>query len=447
MKVVKFGGSSVANSEQFAKVKKIIDADPSRRFIVTSACGKSSNEDHKVTDLLYLCAAHLNYGVSYHEIFQMIVTKYMEIKNSLGLKLDLGKEFQKIRANITSDLNLDYLVSRGEYLTGLCLAEYLDADFVDAADVIAFNFDGSINMKKTAELVRAKVDISRRVVIPGFYGCLPNGVIKVMSRGGSDITGSVLANIFDVDVYENWTDVSGFYVADPRIVKNPLQIPRVTYSELRQMSYMGANVLHDDAVFPVREKNIPINVRNTNFPENPGTLIRNDFTEDDERDAPPVITGITGRKDFTVITLVKSHASAEPGFLRRVFSIFEKYQISLESVPTTVDTFSVVVRTKAIERKLYEILGELKAELHFDDVRVDQHLAMVAVVGRAMKNMPGMSGRILSELGAKQINIRTITQSCDELSIVIGVDNRDFSKAIQAIYNKFINEERQGLSE
>ena len=213
------------------------------------------------------------------------------------------------------------------------------------------------------------------------------------------------------------------------------------------MSYMGANVLHDDAVFPVREKNIPINVRNTNFPENPGTLIRNDFTEDDERDAPPVITGITGRKDFTVITLVKSHASAEPGFLRRVFSIFEKYQISLESVPTTVDTFSVVVRTKAIERKLYEILGELKAELHFDDVRVDQHLAMVAVVGRAMKNMPGMSGRILSELGAKQINIRTITQSCDELSIVIGVDNRDFSKAIQAIYNKFINEERQGLSE
>ena len=203
----------------------------------------------------------------------------------------------------------------------MCLAEYLDADFVDAADVIAFNFDGSINMKKTAELVRAKVDISRRVVIPGFYGCLPNGVIKVMSRGGSDITGAVLANIFDVDVYENWTDVSGFYVADPRIVKNPLQIPRVTYSELRQMSYMGANVLHDDAVFPVREKNIPINVRNTNFPENPGTLIRNDFTEDDERDAPPVITGITGRKDFTVITLVKSHASAEPGFLRRVLSL------------------------------------------------------------------------------------------------------------------------------
>ena len=282
-KAVKFGGSSVANSEQFKKVKQIILADPDRKYVVTSACGKSGQEDHKVTDLLYLCAAHITYDVSYESIFQSIVDKYMEIKRSLGLKIDLGREFAKIRQNLAQNLNLDYLVSRGEYLTGLCLAEYLDADFVDASRVIRFHYDGSIDLDKCQELLKAQVDPGRRVVIPGFYGSLPNGVIKVMSRGRSDITGSIVANAFDVDVYENWTDVSGFYVADPRIIKDPVQIPRITYSELRQMSYMGANVLHDDAVFPVRQKNIPINVCNTNHPENPGTMIMNDCSELDKR--------------------------------------------------------------------------------------------------------------------------------------------------------------------
>lgn len=399
-KAVKFGGSSVANSEQFKKVKQIILADPDRKYVVTGACGKSGQEDHKVTDLLYLCAAHITYDVSYESIFQSIVDKYMEIKRSLGLKIDLAGEFAKIRQNMAQNLNLDYLVSRGEYLTGLCLAEYLDADFVDASWVIRFHYDGSIDLDKSQELLRAQVDPGRRVVIPGFY------------------------------------------VADPRIIKDPVQIPRITYSELRQMSYMGANVLHDDAVFPVRQKNIPINVCNTNHPENPGTMIMNDCSELDAQEPPHVITGITGKQDFTVITMVKSHVSAEAGFLRKVLAVFEKFQISIESVPVTVDTFSIVVQTKKIERYLYEIVAELKQDLHLDDIQVESQQAMLAVVGRAMRQMPGMSGKILSTLGDQQINIRTINQACDEQSIVIGVNNQDLVPAIKAIYQQFISEER-----
>jgi len=327
IKVVKFGGSSVANSTQFKKVKEIVDADKDRKFIVTSACGKETHEDHKVTDLLYLCAAHIRYGVSYDSIFQLIEDKYMNIKNGLGLKTDLATELQRIRDVIDRDLNTDYLVSRGEYLTGLLLAEYLDAEFADAAEVIAFHYDGSIDMERTAELLNRHIKKGKKLLVPGFYGALPNGVIKVMSRGGSDITGSVIANLVDADVYENWTDVSGFLVADPRIIDDPVRIPRITYNELREMSYMGANVLHDDAVFPVRSKNIPINVRNTNEPDNPGTMILNDCSEMDKKEPPHAVTGITGRKDFTVITIVKSHSSAEVGFLRRILSIFAEYHV------------------------------------------------------------------------------------------------------------------------
>lgn len=399
-KAVKFGGSSVANSEQFKKVKQIILADPDRKYVVTSACGKSGQEDHKVTDLLYLCAAHITYDVSYESIFQSIVDKYMEINRSLCLKIDLAGEFAKIRQNMARNLNLDYLVSRGEYLTGLCLAEYLDADFVDASWVIRFHYDGSIDLDKSQELLKAQVDPGRRVVIPGFY------------------------------------------VADPRIIKDPVQITRITYSELRQMSYMGANVLHDDAVFPVRQKTIPINVCNTNHPENPGAMIMNDCSELDAREPPHVITGITGKQDFTVITMVKSHVSAEAGFLRKVLAVFEKFQISIESVPVTVDTFSIVVQTKKIECYLYEIVAELKQDLHLDDIQVESQQAMLAVVGRAMRQMPGMSGKILSTLGDQQINIRTINQACDEQSIVIGVNNQDLVPAIKAIYQQFISEER-----
>ena len=440
IKVAKFGGSSVANAEQFRKVKKIIKSDPDRKFVVSSACGKESSEDHKVTDLLFLCEAHVRFGVSYEPIFEQIEAKYNRIKKELGLKLDLDKEFASIRSVMKRGMSTDYLVSRGEYLTSKLLAEFLGYDFADAAEVIAFRYDGEVDMDRTRALIEARVT-DRGLVVPGFYGALPNGVIRIMSRGGSDITGAILANVVDADVYENWTDVSGFLVADPRIVKNPLGIPCINYSELREMSYMGANVLHDDAIFPVKDKNIPINVRNTNDPDNPGTLIMADCSEKDAVNPPHIITGISGRKDFTCITLQKMHSSTEVGFLRKILSIFEEYGVSIESVPTTVDTYSVIVASDLINHCLYDIVGKMKEELKPDDIRIEEHIALIAIVGRAMKDQPGISGRLLSEFGQNQINIKVINQSSYELSIIIGVHNRDFEKSIQCIYDRFIKEE------
>ena len=441
IKVTKFGGSSVANAIQFKKVKHIIDSDSSRLFIVTSACGKSNSEDHKITDLLYLCYAHVQYGVSCESIFTEIEEKYYKIKEKLGLTIDLQSQFSIIRSQLKKGISQDYLVSRGEYLTALCLAEYLHAKFIDARDCIAFSYEGEIDLERTKQLLHQYIEPGVCTVIPGFYGSLPNGVIKVMSRGGSDITGSILANVLDAQVYENWTDVSGFMVADPHIINNPLRISCITYSELRQMSYMGANVLHDDAVFPVRSKNIPINIRNTNEPDNPGTMIMNDCSEWDKKETPHFLTGITGRKDYTVITLVKSHSSTEVGFLRKILEVFEEYHVSIESVPITVDTFSIIVQSSLVEPYLYEIAGKLKKTVHPDELHIEENLALIAVVGRAMKKVPGMSGRLLSEFGRNHINIKVINQSSDELSIVVGVDDHDFEKAIQYIYEKFIIEE------
>ena len=380
IKVVKFGGSSVANAAQFAKVKHIVESDSDRKFIITSACGKESKEDHKITDLLYLCQAHVRYGVSYDSILDLIKEKYYGIKRDLNLKVDLDREFENMEKLMHRNVSTDYLVSRGEYMTGLLLAEYLDADFVDAKDVMAFGFDGEIDMERTKELLLKHTKPGRKVVIPGFYGALPNGVIKVMSRGGSDISGSVIANVIDADVYENWTDVSGFLVADPKIVDHPLRIPRITYNELREMSYMGANVLHDDAVFPVSSKNIPINVRNTNEPDNPGTMIMNDCSEYDAVETPNYVTGIAGRKDFTIITLIKNHCSTEVGYLRKVLSVFEEFRVSVESVPTTVDTTSVIVQSELVSECIYEIVARLREVIRPDDIRIDEHLALIAIL-------------------------------------------------------------------
>ncbi len=442
IKVAKFGGSSVASAEQFRKVKNIVLSDPSRKFVVSSACGKENDEDHKVTDLLYLCEAHVRFGVSYEPIFEQIEQKYRRIHDELNLKMDLESEFRAIRALMKRGMSTDYLVSRGEYLTSKLLAEYIGYDFVDAANVIAFHYDGSIDMERTAHLFEQCIT-NKGVVIPGFYGSMPNGVIRVMSRGGSDITGSVIANIMDADVYENWTDVNGFYVTDPRIVKNPVRIDRINYQELRGMSYMGANVLHDDAVFPVKSKNIPINIRNTNEPENPGTMIMNDCTELDAINPPHTVTGITGKKGFTIITLTRNHAAAEVGFLRKCLSIFEDYHVSIEAVPNTVDTFSVIVSSSAVDSCLYDIVGKIKEELKPDTLRIEDHISLIAVVGRAMKDAPGMSGKLLSEFGANSINIKVINQTSDELTICVGVNDRDFEKAIQCIYDKFVKEEKE----
>ena len=441
IKVAKFGGSSVANAEQFRKVKNIIESDPSRKFVVVSACGKTCREDHKVTDLLYLTHAHLKYGVSYESIFSLIEEKYLGIAEELGLKTDLRAKFDQIRSIMKKDLSEDYLVSRGEYLTAVLMAEYLGFAFADAADVIRFRYDGSIDYDYTGKMLEQYARENKGVVVPGFYGAMPNGVIRVMSRGGSDVTGAVLANILNADVYENWTDVSGFYMADPKIVDHPYQIPRINYSELREMSYMGANVLHDDAVFPVKDKNIPINIRNTNEPDNPGTMIMENCAEYDRKEPPHFITGITGRKNYTVITAVRNHNEFETGFLRRILSVFESFNVPIETIPTTVDTVSVIVAGEKVSSCLYEIIGRIREELKPEELHIEEHVAIIAIVGRAMKQQPGISGRLISEFGNNGINIKVLSQTNAERCIEVGVLDRDFEKAIRCIYEKFIKEE------
>lgn len=438
IKVVKFGGSSVANAKQFEKVKNIVNAEVARKFVVTSACGKEGKDDYKVTDLLYIAHTHVKYKVSVDDIFSLIEKKYYSIRDALKLKIDLEREFKKIKDDIAEDNDTDYLVSRGEYLTALMLAEYLDAKFVDAKDIFKFNYDQKINMEKTYEALQKVIDTDKKIVFPGFYGSMPDGKIKVMSRGGSDITGSILANLLNVNLYENWTDVSGILVCDPRIVENPKRIDSITYSELREMSYMGANVLHDEAVFPVKEKDIPINIKNTNEPDNPGTMILASFEDKEDEDIIHAITGITGKKDFSVVTCVKNHMSGAVGFMRKILSVFEKYGISVEFCPSGVDSVDVVVATSKLKKYYYEIVDELKEGLECDEVKVIDGIALVAVVGRRMRNKRSMSGKIFAELGANDINIRIISQGSDEICIIVGVDGENFEKAIRCIYNKFI---------
>lgn len=438
IKIAKFGGSSVANSEQFKKVKNIVNSDENRKFIITSACGKSNNDDHKVTDLLYLSHAHLKYGVSCENIFNIIKLKYLGIKNELNLKLDLENEFKKIEKKLVKNVNLDYLVSRGEYLSALCLAEYLDADFIEAKDVILFNYNGEINFEKSKEALKNKIKSERKIVIPGFYGGYPNGKIKIMSRGGSDITGAIIANLVNADIYENWTDISGILVADPRIVKTPKRINYITYNELRELSYMGANVLHDEAIFPVCEKKIPINIRNTNEPDNQGTMIISDCSKEDAIKSPGFITGIAGKKDFSVITCNKRQLSNEIGVLNKVLDIFENFNIYVESTRTAIDTFNIIVQTQSFDENRYTVISKLKENLNFDNISVTDNLSLIAIVGRGMSRKTGISGKLFAELGDNDINIKTINQSVDELNIIIGVENEVFEKTINCIYNKFI---------
>lgn len=442
IKVSKFGGSSLADGNQVKKVKEIIDKDKQRKFIVLSACGKKNDSEHKITDLLYLCDAHLKYGVDPENIFKQIEDKFYSLKNELGLSIDLDKEFKEIKSHFNKNINTDYLVSRGEYLTAKCVAEYVDAKFIDAKDFMCFDYENNIDIPQTKEKFLSLIEDDKRIVIPGFYGVLSNGDIKVMSRGGSDITGSIIANIVDADIYENWTDVSGVYVTDPRIIENPIKCKRVTYRELRGLSYMGANVLHDDAIFPVKEKNIPINIRNTNNPDEEGTLILDDCKELDLKDPPGLITGIAGKEGYISITVVKSKASTYIGFLKKLLAIFEDYHISIESVPITVDTFSIIVNKNAIYNVLFEIIARIKKDVNPDEIELDEDLALIAIVGRGMKAKPGISGSLLSEFGKHEINLKIINQSADELSIVVGVANSDYKAAIKCIYDRFVLEDR-----
>ncbi len=435
LKVLKFGGTSMADAKQFAKVKAIVESDPSRRVVVVSAAGKRYSDDHKITDLLLLCHAHIKYGVKSDSVFDMIAKRYIEIRDDLGLKIDIESELNKIADKLNKGISKDELVSRGEYLSARLMADYLGFEFVDSAHWVRFKLDGSIDTDKSYELLRELAE-GRKVVIPGFYGTLPNGAIKIMSRGGSDITGALAAAALEADVYENWTDVSGILMADPRIVENPEPIKHITYEELRELSHMGAQVLHEGTIFPVRQKNIPLNIRNTNAPEEPGSLIMEKFPDDE--DDKQFVTGITGKKGFAIVTVTKSGMSSEVGFLRKVLEVFEKYNVSIEYVPSGIDSVSVVVAEKAVKDCLYAILGDLQKSVKPDGINIIENIAIVAVVGRKMAYKPGMSGRLFAALGESKINIRMISQSCEELNIIAGVSDEDFEKAVKVLYNSFV---------
>ena len=437
LKVLKFGGSSMADAKQFEKVKSIVQADPSRKVVVVSAAGKRFSDDHKLTDLLYLCHAHLKYGVACDSVFDMIRSRYMEIREELGLKTDLESEFDALRKKMDKGISQDELVSRGEYFAARLMADYLGYDFLDSELWLRFKLDGTVDQEVSYEAL-SRAASGRRVVIPGFYGTMPDGSIKTFTRGGSDITGALAAAALDADVYENWTDVSGFLMADPRIVKDPLPIERITYSELRELSYIGAQVLHEGTIFPVREKNIPLNIRNTNQPDHPGTMIRESFDEPEEQADSSFITGIAGRKNFSVITITKNGMSNEVGVLRRVLEVLEKYQLVVEYLPSGIDSVSLVVAADKLRPCQYQILGEIQKALKPDTIHVTEDMAIVAAVGRKMAFKPGISGKIFAALGENGINIRMITQGPEELNIIVGVDNKDFAGAIRVLYDSFV---------
>lgn len=435
LKVAKFGGSSMADAAQYRKVKSIVCADPDRQVVVVSAAGKRNKKDHKITDLLYLCHAHVRFGVECDPIFDMITQRYLDIRDELGLHTPLEEDFALLKQRLDNGaVTEDELASRGEYYSALLMAEFLGFRFVDAADWIRFRMDGTVDQQASYE---ALSDISAvgGIVIPGFYGRMPDGRIRTFTRGGSDITGALAAAALDADVYENWTDVSGILMADPRIVDDPQAIPEVTYDELRELSYSGAQVLHEGTIFPVREKNIPLNIRNTNDPDDPGTMIRENF----EGDAAPdrFITGITGRKDFTVISLSKRGISSQVGVLRRMLTILENHGISVDYAPCGIDNISVMMPTEAIAPRLYTVLGELQQELQPDSLDVHDQIAIVAAVGRKMRGKPGINGKLFAALGEAGINIRVINQGPDELNVVLGVENREFAHAIRVLYHSF----------
>lgn len=435
IKVAKFGGSSVAGAEQFKKVRAIIEADPERRLVVSSAAGKRFGDDHKLTDLLYLCHAHLTYGVSCGEIMHTIEQRLVEIRDSLGLKYPVERELEELKARLNRDMSVDELVSRGEYFTSRLLAEYLGFAFVDAADCIFFGFDGQIDREKTDAAIAAAIMEYKKILIPGFYGKLPTGRIKVMTRGGSDITGALAAAAVNASVYENWTDVSGILMADPRIVENPSPIARITYAELRELAFMVATVLHEESIQPVKERGIALNIRNTNRPQDAGTMIVESI-EEKEQSRERFITGIAGRRNFTILTVQKRNINISLT-LRQALEILDRYKAPVEHITLGLDSFALVASSAALGDGLYDVIADIQKTCRPDDVRVQDGIALVAAVGRKMTFRPGISGKIFQALGESGVNIRTIAQGADELSIIVGVENDKFETAIRVLYDGF----------
>ena len=433
-KVVKFGGSSLASAEQFQKVGDIIRSDAGRRYVVPSAPGKRFKGDSKVTDMLYACYDMADEGRDFAREQGEIKARYQEIIEGLKLELDISQEFRIIEENFKAKAGSNYAASRGEYLNGIIMAAYLGYEFIDAAEVIFFDEEGNFDSDKTDKVLSARLAECQRAVVPGFYGSLPDGTIKTFSRGGSDVTGSIVAKAARADVYENWTDVSGFLIADPRIIENPIGIDVITYRELRELSYMGAGVLHEDAIFPVRQENIPINIRNTNAPEDNGTWIVGSTCQKSKY----IITGIAGKKGFCSVNIEKDMMNSEVGFGRKVLQAFEESGISFEHIPSGIDTLTVFVHQDEFVHKEQKVAASLYRLARPDAVEIEADLALIAVVGRGMKSTRGTAGRIFSALAHANVNVKMIDQGSSELNIIIGVANDDFDTAIKAIYDIFV---------
>ncbi len=437
LKVVKFGGSSLADAEHFIQVASIIKADPSRRYVVASAPGKRNGDDEKVTDMLYNCYTMIKNREDITNYYQKIVDRYTNIIKGLGINFDITGELEYIKNAMMARSGRDYAASRGEYLNSLILAKYLDFDFIDAENVIFFKEDSSFDEEKTNRAMREELAKHERAVIPGFYGCMPNGTIKTFSRGGSDITGSIVARAANADLYENWTDVSGFLMADPRIVKDPLPISVITYRELRELSYMGATVLHEDAIFPVQKEGISINIKNTNHPEDEGTMIVPFAPNSDSRH---IVTGIAGKKGFSVVNIEKNQMGSHFGFASRVFKCLDQYNIHCEHLPSGIDTMCPVVSTADLNKSIDDFIPELHRVTDADNIAVDTNLALIAVVGRGMKEAKGTAARVFAAVSNANVNVRMIDQGSSELNIIIAVYEDDYEKTIKAIYEEFVKE-------
>ena len=434
VKVLKFGGSSLADASHFRAVADIIKAEPERRYIVASAPGKRNSGDEKVTDLLYKCYELASNEEDITEVFEQIKARYNDIITELEIDIDLTEIYEKIRNSLLHSSGRDYVASRGEYLNGMILAKYLGFQFIDAKKVIFFKEDGTFDSEKTNDVLRDRLSGCEYAVIPGFYGSMPNGTIKTFSRGGSDITGSIVARAASANIYENWTDVSGFLMADPRIIHEPKVIDTITYKELRELSYMGATVLHEDSIFPVRYSKIPINIRNTNKPEDRGTFI---VPETDEL-SNYIITGVAGRTGFSSITVEKDMMNSELGLGRRVLQVLEENGISFEHFPSGIDTMTVIVGSKALAEKRGDVLAGICKNINPENIFVEENLALIAVVGRGMVKAKGTAARVFTALANKGVNIRMIDQGSSELNIIVGVDSNDYIVALKAIYDEFV---------
>ena len=436
VKVLKFGGSSVADAAQIKKMRSIVEADPERRYVVVSAPGKRYSGDSKITDLLIMLKAVIDNNIPYEPLMAPIKERYMTIANDLGIDVDLDAEFALIRKNIENDCSGNYIVSRGEYLSARLVSAYLGYDFIDTESLVLFDNKGRLLVEETNNALAAALKQHERAVLPGFYGSYAkNGEICLFSRGGSDVTGSLVARAAEAEVYENWTDVSGMLMADPRIVDDPLPIKDISYMELRELSYMGASVMHEDAVFPARMSDIPINIRNTNQPEDPGTVISNGKGGDEGR----IISGIAGKRDFTVISIYKNMMNNEVGFVRRALAIVEDAGVSFDHIPTGIDSLSMVIASAELEDKLDDILEAFKVQLKPDDINVEDGITMIAVVGRRMFRSVGTSARICGALASNGVNIRMLNQGTGEINVIVGVEAADFEKAIRAIYAEFVS--------